>query len=78
MVTLYSYVSGRPTSPTLGYPETADGQPVFLLTRALQSDAYYSRAWCSFEPYVLKLQSHVALADFVLLRHFRLGLPEPP
>jgi hypothetical protein len=74
-VALYGYVSGVPVDSVAGpvYPSTADGQPVFLLTRAVPN-APYSRAWCSFEPYLLTFDSHLRLADFVLLRHFGLGL----
>lgn len=76
-VALYSYVSGVPanrsTNPQLVYPETADEQPVFILRRPFAGAPRYTRAYCGFEPWRLMQDSHVALADFVLLRHFRLG-----
>jgi hypothetical protein len=75
-VVVYTYVSGVGETAQRQYPATGDNQPVFILARAQSTDAFYSRAWCGFEAYVLALRSHVALADFVLLRHMRLGLPE--
>jgi hypothetical protein len=75
-VVLYTYVSGVPADTTRGfvYPQTADGQPALVLTRAEASEApSFSRAWCGFEPYLLTLQSHLLLADYVLLRKMHLG-----
>lgn len=77
---LYSYVSGVPRDPdapqAVVYPRTADGQTVAILRRPYAGAARFTRAYCSFEPWRLTLESHVALADFILLRHFRLGLPD--
>ena len=71
---LYTYVSGdAPRSAAQFYPNTADGEPVFVLAKGTESDPYYTRAFCGFEPYVLSLYSHVALADFILWRHFHVG-----
>ena len=74
---VYTFISGRPADPARGfvYPSTADGQPVFLLTKASPGADRYSRAWCGFEPDLLTFRSHLALADYVLLRQFRIGAP---
>lgn len=76
---LYNYVSGVPSDPgaptPVVYPLTADGQPALILRRPFPGAPQYTRAYCGFEPWRLTMASHVALADFVLLRHFRLGLP---
>jgi len=76
--TLYTYRSATPADPTNGvlYPQTADGQPAIILRKASPFDTYYSRALCGFEIWRLQRASHLALADFILLRHFRLGLPD--
>ena len=47
-----------------------------LLRRASPTSPYYSRAICGFEPWRLRANSQLALADFILLRHFRLGLAD--
>jgi hypothetical protein len=77
-VVLYTYISGVPENPDTGmlYPATADGQPSVLLRRAQSTSPAYSRAICGFEAWRLKASSHLALANFILLRHFRLGLPD--
>lgn len=58
------------------YPLTADAQPAFMLARANLASPDYSRAYCGFEPWRLAFASHLALCEFVLLRHFNLGLPD--
>jgi hypothetical protein len=75
----YAYTSATPADPGAGvvYPVTADGMPAVLLRRATPVDRDYSRAMCGFEVWRLRRRSHLALADYVLLRHFRLGQPEP-
>jgi hypothetical protein len=75
---LYEYVSSMPVDPGAGvvYPLTADGQPAIILRKAAVTDRNYSRAFCGFEVWRLNRRSHVALADQILLRQFRLGLPE--
>jgi hypothetical protein len=77
-VALYYFTSVTRENPDAGlvYPATADGQPSVILRRARDTDAYYSRALCGFELWRLRTASHIALADFILLRHFRLGIPE--
>lgn len=72
---LYCYVSGLPENPQTGffYPETADNQPALLLAKGAPSELYFTRAFCGFEPYVLESLSHERLAQFILVRHFRLG-----
>jgi hypothetical protein len=75
-IVLYTYISPVPADTMRGvlYPQTADGQPVVLLSRRDPTEApYFSRAWCGFEPYVLSLYSHVGLADYILLRKMGLG-----
>lgn len=71
----YTYVSGVPEDPDAGilYPATADGQPVFLLTRHDLGDTHYARAFCGFEPYLLTLASHQALVEYVLLQRLSLA-----
>jgi hypothetical protein len=78
-VPVYEYVSGVPEDQESGlfYPETADGQPVFLLTRRSTSEPRFSRAICGFDPYLLSQQSHERLTHFVLVRHFGLGTLAP-
>jgi hypothetical protein len=77
-VALYNYISWLTEDPAIGrlYPATADNQPSVVLRKASPVDAYYSRAICGFEPWRLQPRSQLALADFILLRHFRLGLPD--
>jgi hypothetical protein len=72
---VYTYVSGHPADPSHGYfyPQTADGQPVVILTKNMPSDPDYTRAWCGFEPILLKLESHERLAELLLVRHFHIG-----
>jgi len=76
---LYLYRSGVPSSSEtgVGWPLTADGSPSVILRRALVTDPYYSRALCGFEVWRLRFDSHLALADYILLRHMRLGLAGP-
>jgi hypothetical protein len=81
-VPLYTFKSLTPqdlnVTPPVLYPGTADLQPSVILRRAQRFDPYYSRALCGFEPWRLQVASHVALADFIMLRHFRLGLVDSP
>ena len=76
-VVVYNYVSGpgsrEDPSANRFYPLTADNQPVFILAKGSVRDQGYSRAFCGFEPYLLSERSHRALAEFVLVKHFRLG-----
>ncbi len=78
-VPVYEYVSGVRADPASGvvYPLTADGQPVFLLTRRHAADKRFARAICGFDPYDLTADSHLRLAHFVLVRHFGLGTLVP-
>jgi hypothetical protein len=75
---LYLFTGPTPADPATGvlYPFTADEQPALLLARAATVSPAYSRAYCGFEPWRLTLASHIALAEFILLHHMRLGLPE--
>src|SRR5262249_25720253 len=73
---LYNYVSPTPSNAMRAYPATADGQPAVILRKATVLDRYYSRCLCGFEPHLLKPASFLALADDILLRQFRLGLPD--
>jgi hypothetical protein len=78
-VVLYTFVSLTPEDPTKnppGWPRTADNQPVIILRKASVTNLYYSRAIAGFEPWRLRPSSMVELADYILLRHFRLGIPE--
>jgi hypothetical protein len=65
----YLYASGVPqaSQPDAFYPMTADAQPVVVLRRAVP-DTPYSRAICGFEPWLLRPESHLGLADFIILR----------
>lgn len=71
---LYLYQSGVPASSGVHWPQTADGTPAVILRKNRITDANYSRALCGFEPWLLRFDSHLALADAILLRHMRLGL----
>jgi hypothetical protein len=76
---LFSYVSSVPVDPVNGvlYPQTADGQPAIIARRSISGPANpYTRVFCGFEVWRLRQASHLALADFVLLNHFRLGRPD--
>jgi hypothetical protein len=71
---LYTYVSPTPQTADRLYPATADGQPAFIIRKATANDQFFSRAYCGFEVWRLRPASRLAIADFILLRHFRLGL----
>ncbi len=72
---LYTYVSGVPESESITYPETADHQPMFVVTKTALDDMHHSLALCGFEPYLLESNSHVDLARHVLAE---MGLvPDP-
>lgn len=75
---LYECTTPTRVDPDRGivYGATADGQPAFLLAKANDVAVDFSRAYCGFEPFRLSARSHQALAEFVLLREFRLGLPD--
>lgn len=77
---LYTYESGVPADPAHGvvYPRTADGQPAIIVRKNRPTDPYYSRALCGFEPNRLRFESHLALADDILLQQFKVGLPDSP
>ncbi len=72
---VYCYVAQLRENPSAGffYPETSDNQPALVLAKGMPSEPYYSRAFCGFAPNLLEEQSHNRLAQFVLVRHFRLG-----
>jgi len=76
--TLYTYASSTPSDSVTFYPNTADGQPAVILRKATPVDRYFSRCMCGFEPHRLRPASFLALADNILLRQFRLGLPDSP
>jgi hypothetical protein len=71
----YVYASGVPETaePVVHYPLTADGQPVLLLHRATLAEPFFSRALAGFEPWLLERASHERLAEYILVRHMRLG-----
>jgi hypothetical protein len=77
---LYTYVSGRPEDSANGfaYPQTADHQPAFVLGKRSPQDTHYSRALCGFEPYLLTFDSHLRLAEYVLVHEMGLGQPQQP
>lgn len=68
----YTYASGVAENEPAGlvYPLTADGQPAVLLRKTNVLEPLYTRAICGFEPWRLRLASHIALADYILLQHF--------
>ncbi len=72
---LYCYVAQLRENPDTGffYPETSDNQPALILAKGAPSEAYYSRAFCGFEPNLLEELSHNRLVQFIVVRHFRLG-----
>ena len=69
---VYIYVSGVLEADGFTYPETADRQPVLVVTKTALDDTYPSMALCGFEPYLLEYSSHVDLARHVLLREMGL------
>lgn len=73
------YVSATPADPVHGieYPLTADGQPTFILAKGAPQDAFFSRAFCGFEPILLTEASHLALTRFLLIEQFHLGSSPP-
>jgi hypothetical protein len=72
---LYRYRSGVSANDTgLQWPTTADGSPAVILRKSAANEEHYSRALCGFEPWLLRFDSHLGLADFILLRHLRVGL----
>jgi hypothetical protein len=78
-VVSYLYASATPEDPNQpmpGWERTADNQPVVILRKTSVIEPYYSRAICGFEPWRLRQSSMLDLADHVLLRAFRLGVPE--
>ncbi|UCE01519.1 MAG: hypothetical protein JSW67_09515 [Candidatus Latescibacterota bacterium] len=75
VVPLYLYISGEPQKDSFQYPQTADNQPALLLARGNAVDPTFSRAFCGFEPFLLEEINHKLLAQFILVRHFRLGQP---
>jgi len=72
---VYCYVAQLREDPATNYfyPQTSDNQPGVVLAKGLPSDAYYSRAFCGFEPSLLEELSHNRLLQFIVVRHFRLG-----
>ena len=77
VLVLYTYRSGVREDPSRGlvYPLTADRQPVVLVAKRAPDDVHYSRAIAGFEPWRLTFESHVRLAETILLHHFGLGAP---
>ena len=77
VLVLYTYRSGVREDPSRGlvYPLTADRQPVVLVAKRAPDDSHYSRAIAGFEPWRLTFESHVRLAETILLHHFGLGAP---
>jgi len=75
---LYLYQSGVPANPETGvqWPLTADGTPAVILRKNQVTDPYYSRALCGFEVWRLSFDSHLALADVILLQSMHLGLDD--
>jgi hypothetical protein len=77
----YSYISGVPEDAANGitFPLTADGQPVVILTKRRSTDALYTRAACGFDVMLLTEQSHMDLAEYILLEKFglRTFTPDP-
>jgi len=75
---LYNFMSPTVADPSTGlaYPQTGDGQPAIILRKAEPSDLFYSRALCGFEIFRLRTASQLAVSDNILLRQFRLGLPD--
>jgi len=74
---LYTYRSAVPSGPGVVYPQTADGEPVCVLTRTSPSAPFYAAAVCGFEPHLLLPVSHRQLVEFIVVRHFRLGTGAP-
>ncbi len=70
---LYTYVSGLPEAEGVTYPQTADRQPMLVVTKTSLDDAHSSTAFCGFELHLLDADSHLELARHVLLREMGLG-----
>jgi hypothetical protein len=75
---LYNFTSPSPANPGTGfvYPQTGDGQAAVILRKAAAADLFYSRALCGFEVFRLRSASQVDLTRNILIRQFRLGLPD--
>jgi hypothetical protein len=80
VLTLYEYasISRADHDRAYLYPATADEQPAIILAKSSIYASQYSRAYCGFEPWRLRLESHLKLAKFVLLHHLRVGSNETP
>ena len=77
---LYTYVSKVLEDPGAGtaYPQTADKQPVAILSKGAPTDARYSRGIFGFEAEGLTPESHHALIEFLLVQTFGLGGANAP
>jgi hypothetical protein len=73
---LYTYVSGMPESEGITYPETADHQPMFVVTKTALDDVHPSLALSGYELFLLETDSHMDLARHVLLSEMGL-VPNP-
>ncbi len=75
--TPYLFKTGASTredpSRSFFYPETADRQPAMVFAKSSTKAQFYTRAFCGFEPFLLDSQSHLALTEYIVVRHFRLG-----
>jgi len=74
---LYVYSGGVPAPAVSGYPAVADGQSAVLLRRTVPGGPYI-RAYCGFEPWRLRFDSHLGLADAIVRRIFLVGGAIPP
>jgi hypothetical protein len=62
LFTPYVYVSGVLADEHTLYPNTADEQPAVVLRKTYPHELFYTRALCGFEPWLLRLDSHVGRA----------------
>jgi hypothetical protein len=79
ILTLYEFASLTPADhdQSVLYPTgTADEQPALILSKGFETDPQWTRAYCGFEPWRLQRSSHLRLAEFILLQHMRVGLPD--
>jgi hypothetical protein len=73
----YVYSSGfvEGSTPQMHYPLTADGQPALVMRKSRAEDQRFTRAFCGFEPWLLRSESHRRLIQYVLVHQMHLGAP---
>jgi len=72
---LYSSGVAEGSTPEMHYPLTADGQPALILRKTTLREPRFTRAFCGFEPWLLRADSHRRLVQYVLIHQMNLGEP---